>query len=183
MEFNDGQLVEEALGGSVVAFERLVARYEKLVYKIAFGCSGERESTLDILQNVFLKVHRKLGNFRTEGDFKNWIARITVNESINWKRSQKRHASVELEEAMDIASPASQEDRIRDRETWELLCRSMQVLKPVYSTAVALRYFEGMSIREVAGALGCSDGNVKSIIFRSLKMMRLHMGVSKEVAL
>lgn len=183
MEFSDGQLVEEALGGSVVAFERLVARYEKLVYKIAFGCSGERESTLDILQNVFLKVHRKLGDFRTEGDFKNWIARIAVNESINWKRSQKRHAAEELEEVMDIASPASQEDRIRDRETWELLCRSMQVLKPVYRTAVALRYFEGMSIREVAVALGCSDGNVKSIIFRSLNMMRLHMGVSKEVAL
>lgn len=180
MEFSDGQLVEEALGGSAVAFERLVARYEKLVYKIAFSCSRQRESALDVLQNVFLKVHRKLADFRTEGDLRNWIARIAVNESINWKRSEKRHQADELDETMALALPARQEGQIQDRETWEMLRRSMETLKPLGRTAIALRYFEGMSIREVAQALDCSEGNVKSILFRSLKQMRLHMGISKE---
>ena len=88
MEFSDGHLVEEVMGGSTVAFERLMTRYERLVFKIAFSCSGQYDSALDILQNVFLKVHRKLAGFRTDGDFKNWIAKIAVNESINWKRSR-----------------------------------------------------------------------------------------------
>ena len=64
-------------------------RYELLVFKIALGVTGERESALDISQNVFLKVHRKLGSFRSDSNLKNWIARIAMNESINWKRSQK----------------------------------------------------------------------------------------------
>jgi RNA polymerase sigma-70 factor, ECF subfamily len=183
LEFSDGQLVEEALGGSAVAFERLVARYEKLVYKIAFGCFRQRESTLDVLQNVFLKVHTKLASFRTDGDFRNWIARITVNECINWKRSQKRHQAAELDEAMMIASPAAQEGQIQDRETWEMLHQSMETLKPIYRAAIALRYFEGMSIREVANVLDCSETNMKSILFRSLKQMRQHIGFSKEMVL
>jgi RNA polymerase sigma-70 factor, ECF subfamily len=177
LEFNDCQLVEEALGGSAVAFERLVARYEKLVYKIAFSCCRQRESTLDVLQEVFLKVHRKLANFRTEGDFRNWIARITVNESINWQRSQKRHQAGELDEAMNVSSPATQDGEIQDNEMWARIRQSMETLKPMYRTAIAMRYFEGMSIREVAQVLDCSEGNVKSILFRSLKQMRLYMGV------
>jgi RNA polymerase sigma-70 factor (ECF subfamily) len=183
LEFSDDQLVKEALDGSAVAFERLVARYEKLVYKIAFSCFRQRESTLDVLQNVFLKVHSKLSSFRTEGDFRNWIARITVNESINWKRSQKRHQASELDEAMMLASPAEQERQLQDRETWELLRQSMETLKPINRTAIALRYFEGMSIREAANVLGCSEANIKSILFRSLKQMRQHMGITKEIEL
>lgn len=172
MEFSDGQLVEEALNGSIVAFERLVARYEKLVYKIAFGCCGNRENTLDIVQNVFLKAYRKLADFRTEGDFRNWIARIAVNESIDWKRAWKRRRTVELDETMEITRPAAQEGRVYDREMWEIVRRSMQALKPEYRAAMALRYFEGMSIREIAAALDCGEGTVKSILFRSLKQMK-----------
>ncbi len=183
MEFSDGQLVEEAMGGSAVAFERLVARYERLVFKIALGCTGQRDSAMDILQNVFLKVHTNLAGYRTEGNFKNWIARITMNESVNWARSQKRHRADVLDDAMPLPSPATQDAKIRDRETWERIKRAMKTLKPMYATAIALRYFEGLSVREVAEALGCKEGTVKSMIFRSLQEMRMNMGISKEVAL
>lgn len=182
MQFSDGQLVEEALGGSAVAFERLVARYERLVFKVALSCTGQRDSAMDVLQNVFLKVHCKLASFRTEGDFKNWIARITMNESVNWKRSQRRHQADELDEEMPAVSSPEQEGLIRDREIWEMVKRAMATLKPMYCAAIALRYFEGMSIREVAAALGCREGTVKSMLFRSLQQMRINMGISKEVA-
>ena len=181
MEFSDAQLIEEALRGSAVAFERLVARYERLVFKLAFGCTGQRDSALDVLQNVFLKVHLKLADFRTEGDFRNWIARITVNESHNWNRSQKRHRAGELDETVTIALAPGQEGSVRDRETWEHIKRSMEALTPKYREAIALRYFEGMSVREVADTLRCSEGTVKSMLFRSLKQMRLTIGLSKEV--
>jgi len=183
LEFSDGQLIQEALGGSAVAFERLVARYERLVFKIALGCTGKRDYALDILQNVFLKVHRKLAGFRTEGDFRNWIARIAMNESINWNKSQKRFQADELNETSSVVSLPVQELQIRDREKWEMVKRSMETLKPQYRAAIALRYFEGMSLREVADTLGCSEGTVKSILFRSLEQMRLNIGVSKEAAI
>ncbi len=183
MDFGDGQLVEEALNGSVVAFERLVARYERLVFKIAFGCTGRHDSALDILQNVFLKVYQKLAAFRTEGDFKNWVARIAVNESINWNRTQRRFRAEELDEAASPISFPSQEGNVRDRETWEIVHKSMQTLNPKCRAVIALRYFDGMAVEEVAGALGCSVGTAKSLIFRSLKQMRDHIGVAREVAL
>lgn len=182
VEFSDRQLIEEAREGSAVAFERLVARYERLVFKIAFGCSGQRDSAIDIVQNVFLKVHRNLFSYRTEGDFKNWIARITLNESINWSRIQKRHRADELDEKVLVSLPPKQESLIRERETWEMIKRSMETLKPKYRAAIVLRYFEGLSVREVADALRCSEGTVKSMIFRSLKRMRLSIGISEEVA-
>jgi len=183
LEFSDGQLVEETLGGSAVAFERLVARYERLVFKVAFGCIGQRDSALDVVQNVFLKVHRNLSGYRIEGDFKNWIARIALNESINWKRTQKRHQAKELDERVVVPLPPKQESLIRERETWEMVKRSMETLKPKYRAAIALRYFEEMSVREVAEILRCSEGTVKSMLFRSLKQMRLNIGISEEVAL
>jgi RNA polymerase sigma-70 factor (ECF subfamily) len=183
MEFSDAQLVNEAMNGSILAFEQLMARYERLVFKIALGCSGQRENALDIVQSVFLQVHRKLDRFRTDGNFRYWVARIAVNESLNWKRTQKRHQADELDETASIPTPPLQEASIRDREMWERIKRSMQLLKPMYRAAIALRYFEEMSIHEVANTLGCSDGTVKSMLFRSLKQMKLNIGVSKEVAL
>ena len=182
MQFSDGELVEEALSGSAVAFEQLMSRYERLVFKIALSCTGQRESAMDVLQNVFLKVHLKLDSFQIEGNFKNWIARITMNESVNWKRSQKRHLADELNETTPVVSPPIQDDSLQDRETWEMIKRSMGMLKPLYCAAIAMRYFEGMSIREIASALKCREGTVKSMLFRSLQQMKLNMGVSKEVA-
>jgi RNA polymerase sigma-70 factor (ECF subfamily) len=181
LEFSDGHLVEEVMGGSTVAFERLMTRYERLVFKIAFSCSGQYDSALDILQNVFLKVHRKLAGFRTDGDFKNWIAKIAVNESINWKRSQKRFQADALDESMQVASAPVQERQVGDRETWEMVKRSMDTLNPANRAALGLRYLEGMSIRDVAVTLDCSEGTVKSLIFRGLKQMRLNMGTAGKV--
>jgi RNA polymerase sigma-70 factor, ECF subfamily len=183
LEFSDGQLVEEAIAGSAVAFEQLVARYERLVFKVALGCTGQRDSAMDVLQNVFLKVYRNLSGFRTEGSFKNWIAKIAMNESVNWIRSQKRHRGENLDEAVSAALSPAQEGSVRDRETWKIIKQSMKKLKPMYAAAIALRYFEGLSVREIADALGCKEGTVKSMLFRSLQEMRVSMGISKEVAL
>jgi RNA polymerase sigma-70 factor (ECF subfamily) len=110
-----------------------------------------------------------LSGYRTEGDFKNWIARIALKESINWNRTQRRHQGDELDETVLISLPPKQENFVRDRETWARVKRSMETLKPKYCAAVALRYFEGLSVREVADVLKCSEGTVKSMLFRSLK--------------
>jgi len=181
LEFNDSELVTEIKGGSNVAFDRLMRRYEMLVFKIAFGVTGERESALDVIQNVFLKVHRKLGTFRAGSNLKNWIARIAMNESINWKRSQKRHRADELDEELTGALQPVQEDRLRERETWEQVKRSLATLNPKHRTVVSLRYFEGLSIRDIGAVLGCSEGVVKNILLRSVKKMRIQVEASAEV--
>jgi RNA polymerase sigma-70 factor (ECF subfamily) len=182
LEFSDHDLIGEIRSGSTVAFERLMGRYERLVYSIAFGFTGEREAALDVSQNVFLRVHSKLSTYKTEGNFKSWIARVAMNESSNWKRSQKRHRATVLEEEPPAGPGSTQEDRLWEREAWQLVNQSLARLKPEHQLAVVLRYFDAMPIREIAGVLGSSEGVVKSILFRSLRKMKVEVTASMEVA-
>jgi RNA polymerase sigma-70 factor (ECF subfamily) len=182
-EFSDRELIGEIRGGSMTAFERLVGRYERLVYSIAFGFTGDREAALDVSQNVFLRVHSKLSTYDdTQGSFKSWVARVTMNEGCNWRRRHRRQPVATLDDQRPAASDPSPEDRVWEREAWQLVNRSLARLRPEHQLAVALRYFEGMPIREISIVLGRSEGVVKSILFRSLQKIRSHVRASTEVA-
>jgi RNA polymerase sigma-70 factor (ECF subfamily) len=181
LEFSDRELIGEIRTGSAVAFERLMRRYEKLVYKVAYGLTGEREGALDVVQNVFLRVHSKLSTYRAEGDLRNWILRIAANESMNWNRSRKRHRAVELNEGIPGGPPSPQEDLFSRRERWKLLRQALFSLNPKHRLALVLRYFEGMPVREIAGVLECSEGVAKNILFRGLKKLKAELAPSAEI--
>ncbi len=182
MEFTDQELIGEIRAGSAVAFEQLMGRYERLVYSIAFGFTGEREAALDVSQNVFLRVHSKLATYKDQGNFKSWIARVAMNESSNWRRAQRRHRASELDEQWPADPGRSQEDRLWEREAWQLVNQSLTRLKPQHQLAVVLRYFEAMPVREIANILGSTEGVVKSILFRSLQKIRVEVRATTEVA-
>ncbi|MEE8583439.1 MAG: sigma-70 family RNA polymerase sigma factor [Acidobacteriota bacterium] len=181
MEFTDQTLVEEVQAGSSVAFEHLMRRYERLVFKVAYGYAGGREGALDVTQNVFLKVHHNLKAFRGKGAFKGWLMRITVHESLNWKRSQRRHQG--HDELMDfhMTSEHGQDEMLVDQERRRMLLESMGQLNPKQRLAVALRYFEGMPVREISALLRCSEGVTKNILFRSLRKLRAELSMLMEV--
>ncbi len=184
MEFSDRELVGEARSGSAVAFERLMKRYERLVFKVAYCCAKDREHAMDITQNVFLKVHRQLPGLRGDDRFKGWLLRITYNESFNWIRSQRRHEQREdlpQEELVDRFE-CGQEEQLVSRERRRILAQSILSLNPRQRLAVTLRYFEGMPIREIASVLRCTEGVAKNILFRSLRKMRQEMTAKMEVA-
>ncbi len=96
MSFSDQTLVTEIRSGSGVAFEQLMRRYERLVYKVAYGLTRDREAAMDVTQETFMKVHGRLTGWRGEGGIKNWIARIAANEAMNWQRSVRRRANVKI---------------------------------------------------------------------------------------
>jgi len=181
LNFSDQELIGEIRTGSAVAFERLMKRYEKLVYKVAYGLTGHRESALDVTQNVFLRVHSRLSTFRGEGDLRSWLLRITANESLNWNRSQRRHRASELSDEIPAGMAPPQEDLFDRRERWKLIRDSISSLNPKHRLAVVLRYVEGLPVREIAVVLECSEGVAKNILFRSLKKMRSQLAASAEI--
>ncbi len=171
--FSDEDLVEEIRTGSHVAFGVLMKRYERLVYRIGFYYARQPEHAMDITQNVFLKTYQKLDLFKGTGSFKAWLMRITHNESASWLRKNRRHQDdVELTPANHPDLQPVQENEVTRREHRELLLDEMRGLNPKQQMAISLRYFEDMSIREIAGVLECTDGVVKSILFRSLEKLR-----------
>ncbi|HSR51850.1 MAG TPA: RNA polymerase sigma factor [Acidobacteriota bacterium] len=173
MEYEDDQLVAQILRGSDLAFERLMRRYERLVFTVAYGYVGCPEQAMDVVQNVFLKAHRKLKSYAAGGRFKAWLMRIAANESLNWIRSQKRHRhDAQVREDISPAPQPGQERLIMQRQRRELLLSCLNRLNPRQRSAVVLRYFEDLPIREIAALLECSEGVAKNILFRSLKKMR-----------
>jgi RNA polymerase sigma-70 factor (ECF subfamily) len=169
---DDDELVSEIIDGRIEAFEELMVRHQRLVYNIAFGCTQNREDALDLSQVVFLKAFEHLGSFRSEGSFRSWLARIAYNESINWIRKQSRESLVE--ELPESAAPGTpgQESRLLSRETRALLMEGMGKLHPRYRLAISMRYFEGMSLKEIAESQDCSVGMVKNTLFRSLRQLQ-----------
>ena len=180
LEFSDQELASEIRSGSGVAFERLMRRYERLVYRVAYGFAGNDEQAMDITQETFLKVHARLGSWRHEGQLKNWIARIAANEAMNWKRSRRRHPTESLEENVFLQLDPPQEERLHARETQEALQRSLSSLNPRQRLAVVLRYFQEMSTREISGVLECTEGTARNILFRGLRKLRSVMAASEE---
>jgi len=174
LERSDDALVAGALAGSLADFDRLMLRYQALVCKVALNYVRDRESALDVTQNVFLKAYRGLERVTEPGMFKPWLLRITYNESINWLRRHRRDASTEPIDDASVATAQQppQEQQVLGRETQGLVLQAMQALNPKYKLAVALRYAEGMRIREIADVMDCSEGMVKSLLFRGVRQLR-----------
>jgi len=172
---SDQELVESTLSGDLEAFDELMKRYERLVYKVAYGFVGDAESAFDVSQTVFLKAYKALAGFRKEANVKTWLMRITYNESINWVRRpgsrSQTYQSLE-DSSAELTADAAQEIDLERRETRRMISKAMEKLNERYRLAVVLRYFQGLGIAEISEVLGCSEGVTKNILFRSVKTMR-----------
>ena len=177
MHLSDQDLIDEIRGGSRAAFGQLMERHERRVYHLAWSYVRQEDAALDICQNVFVKVHRGLGSFDRRAAFTTWLTRIACNESLNWLRSQRRHRS--CEELTDVNAPAClpvQEAQVLGDERHRRLLAEVDRLNDSQRQAVLLRYFEQMPLRQVAEVMDCSEGAVKSLLFRSLEKLRRTMG-------
>ena len=179
-QFSDEDLIEEIRAGSQVAFGALMQRYERLVYRIGYYYARQPENAMDITQNVFMKTYQKLDLFKGTGSFKAWLTRIAHNESASWLRKSRRYRDdVELTPFNTPDLKPVQDDEVARKEHRELLMNEIRELNPRQQMAISLRYFEDMSIREIAAVLECTDGVVKSILFRSLEKLRNRMTLKR----
>jgi RNA polymerase sigma-70 factor (ECF subfamily) len=152
------------------AFEALFLRYRDRVYAIAFRVVGNAGDALDIVQESFALVFRKLEGFRGGALFSTWLFRIVVNCSIDHRR--KRGAASVLPAAGEIdaelvdESP-SPEDHAQSRELGSQVQAAISLLSPKLRAILALRYLEDMTYEELAATLGLSLGTVKSRLARA----------------
>jgi RNA polymerase sigma-70 factor (ECF subfamily) len=174
LEPADNELIAEIGAGSDLAFDRLMRRYRRLVYRVAYGFTGDRESALDVVQETFLKVHTRLGSFRGEGTLKSWIVRIAANEAMNLRRSSARLPTSELDESIAVLRPET------DPMAGQALSRSLAALADRQRLAIVLRYYGERSTREIAAALDCSEGTARNVLFRGLAKLRTMMTASQE---
>jgi RNA polymerase sigma-70 factor (ECF subfamily) len=167
---SDEMLVENIKKGTIQDYDKLMHRYQEDIYHIALNYTRVKEQALDVSQNIFLKAYDNLGRFQSRSSFKTWLFRIAYNECQNWTKKNKRYQHEDFEMYIDTAP--SQEEALLSKEQRLQLLRSLHRLNTKYRLAVVLRYFKNYSLKEIAEIIGCSEGVVKSMLFRSLQKLK-----------
>lgn len=172
----DADLVERAKRGEREAFDALVRKYQHRIVSLVSRYVADPSEALDVTQEVFLKAYRALPGFRGDSAFYTWLYRIAVNAAKNHLVAQSRRPPGE-DIAAEDALWMEQESRLKDYDTPEGLLLSEEIERTVAEaiaslpedlrTAITLREVEGLSYEEIAEAMGCPIGTVRSRIFRA----------------
>ena len=181
VEINEEKLVWEAKGGSVVAFEQLVGRYERRVFRLAQSIAHNREDAEEITQNAFVNVFRHLPQFQGDSRFYTWLVRITVNEALMMLR-RHRFNEVSIDDSVETENSrlprqledwgSNPEQHYSDQELQRILATTIGHLTPGYRAVFQLRDVEGLSTDETAQALALSPAAVKARLQRARFRLR-----------
>jgi RNA polymerase sigma-70 factor (ECF subfamily) len=174
----DQQLVERAQRGDKQAFELLVIKYQRKLARLLSQFIRDAAEVEDVTQETFIKAYRSLSSFRGDSAFYTWLYRIGINAAKNFLVAQKRRAST-TSNGIDIEDAENFEEasQLRDLDTPESELMSKQIAQTVHQTlhelpeelrtAITLREIEGLSYEEIANAMNCPTGTVRSRIFRA----------------
>jgi len=169
------ELVERARNGDVTAYEQLVRTYQDLAARTAYVITGGAADAQDAAQEAFVKAYYSLGRFRAGAPFRPWLLRIVANEAINRRRSTRRQMGLALRAAegrlQDDAVPSPEGAALAQDEHRRLVA-AMNLLRPEDRLVIAYRYWFDLSESEMADALGCARGTVKSRLSRALARLR-----------
>jgi RNA polymerase sigma-70 factor (ECF subfamily) len=175
-------LVNAAKGGDIGAFEQLVKRYDRNVFRIANHITQNREDAEDVVQDAFLKAFQNLGQFQGQSKFYTWLVRIAVNEALMRLRRRRPERMVSLDEDINTGEDTiprevadwspNPEQLYNQSELREILQKTIQGLPPSFRTVFVLRDVEGLSTEETADALNLSIPAVKSRLLRARLQLR-----------
>ena len=180
-ERNEKDLIARLKKGQEAAYQMLMRQYQEKLYYIAYGITLDSEESREIVQEVFIKVFRRIHSFREESKLFTWLRKITVNESLNWQRKLKRrfkwhHQSLEKEDTYDIVENKSDMDTPQSLYEKEELKKDLEdglkSLPEDARTVFILKELEGLSYEEIARILNINKGTVSSRLFYARQRLR-----------
>jgi len=180
--FDETALVARAKEGDSEAFNTLVNRYARNIFRLAQNITQNAEDAEDVLQETFMKAYEHLGTFEGQSKFYTWIVRIAVNEALMKLRKRKWDKTVWLDEPVQTDDDKvgreiaiwedDPEQRYSQTELREILDKAINGLSPAYRSVFILRDMEEFSIEETAKALDLSIPAVKSRLLRARLQLR-----------
>jgi RNA polymerase sigma-70 factor (ECF subfamily) len=187
---SDAQLVEQCLRGEGLAWEELVRRHTRRIFNLCYRFTGRRPEAEDLTQEVFLRVYRTLGSYRSgHGAFTTWMTSVTRNLLIDhYRRTKRDRMTSSLENEMahveQKESSAPRPDHVAaSSELSVQLQRVLRQLSPELREAVILRDLQGLDYKEIQDVLQVPEGTVKSRINRGrieLARMLQELGIRPE---
>lgn len=186
MRISDEDLMRRCREGDMSAFELIVMRYKDAIFNFIYHILADYHRAQDISQETFLRVFRNIDRYKSRNCFKTWLYRIAVNLCKNELRDRGRRKTVSLDDAdLNIESLIgdryiSPDRAYEEEEMRRLVKNAIESLPEDQRMAVVLREYQGLSYEDIAVALNCSLGAVKSRIHRARQNVR-NMLVEMEV--
>lgn len=193
----DAELAVRASNGDELAFEAIMRRHNRLLFRTARSILKTDEETEDALQEVYLRAWHVLGSFRAESKLSTWLVRIVINEALG--RMRRRGAQViPLDDAVDMAEhdnpneagpwmeddPDHRPERVAMRaEVRRLMEARIDLLPDLFRTVFMLRAVEELSVEEVAAALQIPEATVRTRYFRARGLLRESLSRDIDVAM
>jgi RNA polymerase sigma-70 factor (ECF subfamily) len=190
----DRQLVARAQQGDKQAFNLLVEKYQRKLARLLSRFIRDPAEVEDVTQEAFIKAYRALPAFRGDSAFYTWLYRIGINTAKNYLMAMGRRAPTSTEVEAEDAEGLEEGEQLRDINTPESVLLSNEIAETVNATierlpeelrrAIQMRELEGMSYEDIAQAMDCPIGTVRSRIFRAreaiAEQLRPLLGTSKD---
>lgn len=185
MENEDYKLVKLCLRGKKEAFAKLVDKYNRRVYNLAYRLTSNPEKAKDIAQEAFIKVYRSLDKYDPSYKFSSWLLKTVSNLCIDFHRTRQT-ATASLEKIIesgaesailsDATVKASTEEVIEERleqlELKTVIQEGIELLPMDYKSVLILRHVQSLSYKEIAQILNLPMGTIKARIFRARKLLK-----------
>src|SRR5436190_5508721 len=166
----DAALVDRYLTGDMTAFDELMIRYERQIYRVCYRFVENRDDAMDLAQEVFIKAFEHLPTFRRESSLKTWLYRIAMNHCINHVKKHSQEFVAVSEYTGKIQ--ASTQVQLEDREQREHFRRMVKRLPPKQKAILELRINERLSYEESGKMSGRSVSTIKASVFVALEKLR-----------
>ena len=167
------QLVRQATGGDVDAFEELVRRLQRRVYGFAFQHLRDADEAHDLAQEIFVKLYRNLGRFDPERPFEPWFWKLAANTTINYRRRRVPMPTEPADDAVEAAAETHSHDPV--------LVQALTQLDPGYRLPILLHYYADLSLEQVGHALNLSVPAIKSRLHRARAQLRNSLAEAEEL--
>jgi RNA polymerase sigma-70 factor, ECF subfamily len=178
-KMTDVELIAKAIRGREDGFEELVRRYQRPITSYVYRMLNDYDSSLDVTQEVFIKVYNSLKKYSSEYKFSTWLYRIAHNAAIDhMRRNTMNQQSLETENSdgayqLQIESPNRTPEQDREVSEWRTEIESVvKCLPAAYRDLILLRHSRDLSYDEIAAVTELPLGTVKNRLFRAREMMR-----------
>jgi RNA polymerase sigma-70 factor, ECF subfamily len=189
---DDKALVARVLAGDGAAFELVMRRHNRRLYRIARSVLRDDAEAEDVLQEAYLSAFRAMSAWRGESSLATWLSRLVLNEALGRRRRQKRRDNIvpitaldgfeEEHEAMDDVDTETPDRALGRSQLRGLLERRLDALPEAFRTVFMLRGVEELSVEETAQCLGIPEATVRSRHFRARSLLRESLAQDVDLA-
>ncbi len=183
---SDHDLVLLLQSGDVDALGELYDRYNHVVYRTALAITGDESAAADLLQDVFLRVHRFSQRIDPKRPLEPWLYRVTTNLTYTWIKRRKRWMMRPIEEMAEWFtgnrknSPSYQ---LEKDEEWNNVCQAVATLSLQHRVVIVLHYFNDLSLDEISDVLEIPVGTVKSRLHYGRRALKKYLETNSNASL